>query len=86
MELEELKESERANLYPPCFVVKFYGDRATEDSIAVFTFEGATKKIKVETLLTKGIRFKMLLPCPKQVPMSTCLGQGSNVCSSNIKN
>lgn len=55
MDLEELKESECVNLYPPCFVVKLSGDGAAEDSIAVFTFEGATKKIKLETLLTRGV-------------------------------
>ena len=81
MELEELKESERANLYPPCFVVKFYGDRATEDSIAVFTFEGATKKIKLETLLTKG----KVQNVTTLSQANTCLGQGCNICSSNIK-
>ena len=52
MTKEELELSEHENLYPPRFVVDISG---AGNSKAVFTFEGATKEIKSEVLLTEGM-------------------------------
>ena len=55
MTKEDLQLSEHINLYPPRFVVKIKGSNTAVDSKAVFKFEGATKEIVKEIILTKGV-------------------------------
>lgn len=55
MSVEELQLKEKQKLYPPRFVATVRGSSTAEDSKAVFTFEGATRKISREIILAKGI-------------------------------
>ena len=55
MSMDNLTLKEKMKMYPPRFVVKIRASRTAEDSKAVFTFEGATKEIVKEVILTKGI-------------------------------
>ena len=59
MSKEELELCENEKVYPPRFVVTVRGLSAAKDSRVVFTFEGATKKIVKEIILTKGIVYVM---------------------------
>ena len=57
--MEELKFCENERLYPPRFVVAVSGLSVAKDTHVAFTFEGATKKIVKEIILTKGIVYVM---------------------------
>ena len=54
MGVEELELSEAKGLYPPRFVVTIQTSGAVRNSIVGFKFEGATKEIVKEVILTKG--------------------------------
>ena len=55
MSIEQLQLAERQKLYPPRFVITVTESSAAEDSLVVFTFEGATQEIVKKISLTKGI-------------------------------
>ena len=55
MSEDDLKLKENMKLYPPRFVVEIRGSSTTEDTKAVFTFEGAIEEIVKEIILVKGI-------------------------------
>ena len=52
---DELQTREAAKLYPPRFVIKVRRSCAAQDSRVVFRFEGATRQIVKDVILTKGI-------------------------------
>ena len=55
MNIQELQLSEHQKLYPPRFVITVTKSSAAEDSLVVFTFEGATQEIVKKISFTKGI-------------------------------
>ena len=55
MSMDDLTLREKLKIYPPKFVVKIQASPTAENCKAVFTFEGATKEIVKEVILTKGI-------------------------------
>ena len=52
---DELQAREETKLYPPRFVITVRRSCAAPDSRVVFRFEGATRQIVKEVILTQGI-------------------------------